>query len=223
MGSDSADKSEERRGDKVAYLGALVSILVFVCLTWFIVLVNDPASLGWFPIHPMLQTLGLGCFTYGILTLQPTAHPKTKAAGLQRHQRTMLALGVPCITLGTLAIEIQKFNRGHRHFVTWHGIFGLVSIIWLVGQVMLGGGSVWFGGAAFGGGMKAKMIWKYHRLSGYVLFPLLLITAHLGGAWSTWVTSHSHLWMRLFAYTVAPVVALVAIYARVRTSKMKFS
>jgi hypothetical protein len=28
---------------------------------------------------------------------------------------------------------------------------------------MLGGGSVWFGGAAFGGGMKAKMIWKYHR------------------------------------------------------------
>jgi cytochrome b-561 domain containing protein 2 len=94
----------------------------------------------------------------------------------------MLALGVPCITLGTLAIEIQKFNRGHGHFVTWHGvanffsrvsrshsltilsqIFGLVSIAWLVGQVMLGGGSVWFGGAAFGGGMKAKMIWKYHR------------------------------------------------------------
>jgi hypothetical protein len=34
----------------------------------------------------------------------------------------MLALGVPCITLGTLAIEIQKFNRGHGHFVTWHGV-----------------------------------------------------------------------------------------------------
>ena len=42
-------------------------------------------------------------------------------------------------------------------------IFGAVSVVWLVGQVILGGGSVWFGGVAFGGGMKAKMIWKYHR------------------------------------------------------------
>jgi cytochrome b-561 domain containing protein 2 len=58
----------------------------------------------------------------------------------------------------------------------------------------------------------------FRRLSGYVLLPLLLITAHLGGGWSTWATSHSHLWMRLVAYTVAPVVALVAIYARVRSA-----
>lgn len=40
---------------------------------------------------------------------------------------------------------------------------GLISVGWLVGQVILGGGSVWYGGAAFGGGMKAKMLWKYHR------------------------------------------------------------
>jgi hypothetical protein len=57
----------------------------------------------------------------------------------------------------------------------------------------------------------------FRRLSGYVLFPLLLITAHLGGAWSTWVRSHSHLSMRLVAYTVAPIVTLVAVYARVRS------
>lgn len=63
----------------------------------------------------------------GILTLQPTAHAKTKAAGLQRHQRTMLALGVPCIALGTLAIEIQKFSRGHNHFATWHGVIMFLS------------------------------------------------------------------------------------------------
>ncbi|KAG1749085.1 uncharacterized protein EDB91DRAFT_1344748 [Suillus paluster] len=239
MGSGSAEKSEGRRGDKLFKYGALASILVFVCITWFIVFTNDPTSLGWFSVHPVLQSLGIGCFTYGILTLQPTAHPKTKASGLRRHQRTMLAVGVPCIALGTLAIEIQKFNRGHKHFATWHGVyllifssfssltilsqvFGLVSVVWLMGQVILGGGSVWFGGAAFGGGMKAKMIWKYHRLSGYILFPLLLITAHLGGAWSTWVTSHSYLVVRFVAYTVAPIAALVAIYARVRTSKMKF-
>lgn len=222
MGSESVNKSEERRGDKLAAYGALASILVFICITWFTVFTNNPTSMGWFSVHPLLQSLGIGCFTYGILTLQPTAQPKTKAAGLRRHQRTMLAVGFPCIALGTLAIEIQKFIRGHDHFATWHGIFGFVSVGWLVGQVILGGGSVWYGGAAFGGGMKAKKLWKYHRLSGYVLFPLLLITAHLGGAWSTWVTSHSQPVVRFVGYTLAPIVAIFAIYARVRISKMKF-
>ncbi|KAG1835731.1 hypothetical protein EV424DRAFT_21757 [Suillus variegatus] len=163
MGSDSANKSEERRGDKLAAYGALASMLIFVCVTWFIVFINNPTSAGWFPVHPLLQSLGIGCFTYGILTLQPTAHPKTKAAGFQRHQKTMLAVGFPCIALGTLAIEIHKFSEGHGHFATWHGTLGLISVGWLVGQVILGGGSVWYGGAAFGGGMKAKMLWKYHR------------------------------------------------------------
>ncbi|KAG1730613.1 hypothetical protein EDB19DRAFT_1897045 [Suillus lakei] len=210
MGSDSSNKSEERRGDKLAAYGALV----FVCITWFTVFTNHPYING--------VSLGIGCFTYGILTLQPTAHPKTKTAGLQRHQKTMLVLGFPCIALGTLAIEIHKINQGYMHFATWHGIFGVVSVVWLVGQVILGGGSVWYGGAAFGGGMKAKMLWKYHRLSGYVLFPLLLITAHLGGAWSSWFTSHSQPVVRFVGYTVAPIVTILAIYARVRTSKMKF-
>lgn len=46
-----------------------------------------------------------------------------------------------------------------------HGFqkFGITCMAWVVAQVALGGGSVWFGGAAFGGGMKAKALWKYHR------------------------------------------------------------
>jgi hypothetical protein len=64
--------------------------------------------------------------------------------------------------------------------------------------------------------MTAKIANTFHRLSGYVLFPLLLITAHLGGAWSTWVTSHSQPVVRFVGYTLAPIVAIFAIYARVR-------
>jgi len=30
-------------------------------------------------------------------------------------------------------------------------------------QIFLGAGSVWNGGSLFGGGTKAKAVWKYHR------------------------------------------------------------
>lgn len=40
---------------------------------------------------------------------------------------------------------------------------GIICIIWLAFQILLGAGSVWFDGALFGGGLKAKGLWKYHR------------------------------------------------------------
>ena len=41
--------------------------------------------------------------------------------------------------------------------------FGLVTFVWILFQAFVGAGSVWFGGKLFGGGMKAKAVWKYHR------------------------------------------------------------
>ena len=63
------------------------------------------------------------CFLLlGILTLQPTSQAKTKAAGLTRHQLAMMALGVPAIFLGTLAIVRRKALHESPHFTTWHGV-----------------------------------------------------------------------------------------------------
>jgi hypothetical protein len=58
----------------------------------------------------------------GILTLQPTSQPKTKAAGLYRHQVAILLFGLPSILLGTLAVSYNKWLGGARHFSTWHGV-----------------------------------------------------------------------------------------------------
>lgn len=41
---------------------------------------------------------------------------------------------------------------------------GLLAFVWVLFQVFVGAGSVWFDGKLFGGGMKAKAVWKYHRL-----------------------------------------------------------
>ncbi|KAF8558487.1 hypothetical protein OG21DRAFT_1595374 [Imleria badia] len=209
-------KPEGRKGDGPAKVVVWASFAVFALTTWVIVLSNDPASLGWFKFHPLLQSAAIGSFTYGILTLQPTTQPDTKAAGLQRHQIAMIGIGVPLILAGALAVFVHKDSHGAPHFTTWHGTFGLISVAWIVVQALVGGSTVWFGGAAWGGGMKAKLMWKYHRLSGYVLFPTLLFTAYLGGGWSDWVTSHSDSFVRLLAYSIALFVILAGAYSRAR-------
>ncbi|TFK42764.1 hypothetical protein BDQ12DRAFT_719608 [Crucibulum laeve] len=215
-------KAEGRNGDAAARNVALAGALTILTTTWITVLSNNPTAVGWFAFHPLLQTLAIFLFVYGILTLQPTSQPRTKAAGLARHQTAILLIGFPSIFLGTLAVSYNKWLRDANHFTTWHGKFGLLSMIWLFIQIFLGAGSVWFNGAAFGGGAKAKAIWKYHRLSGYVLFLLLLLTVHLGGGWSNWGAKYSPLFIRIIAYTVAPVMLIGGIYTRVRPSKMQF-
>ncbi|KIM87605.1 hypothetical protein PILCRDRAFT_284994 [Piloderma croceum F 1598] len=216
-------KPEARKGDTLAKYAALISLLVFLITTWVVVLSNDPKSLGWFTFHPPLQSLSLCFFTYGILTLQPSSQPQTKKAGLARHQVAMLLLGFPAIAVGTSAMIYNKYAHGAPHFTSWHGIFGLVATIWLVLQIVVGGGSVWYGGIVFGGGAKAKAAYKYHRLSGYILLPWLLITVHLAGAWSEWMVGHTAFATSLIAYTIAPAIVLISVYARMRSSKMRFA
>jgi cytochrome b-561 domain containing protein 2 len=109
-------------------------------------------------------------------------------------------------------------------------------MLWITAQVAIGGGSVWFDGAAFGGGVKAKALWKYHRyvdshranelfpklnipllsLSGYILFPMLLFTVNLGGAWSNWGQKYTSAPVRVLAFVIAPAALLTAVYSRVR-------
>ncbi|EPT00163.1 hypothetical protein FOMPIDRAFT_1023929 [Fomitopsis schrenkii] len=213
---------EGRMGDNVAQIVAYAAAGVFLLGTWLIAFVANPVKLGWFFWHPILQSLSIVAFTYGIVTLQPTSQPRTKAAGLSRHQTTMLWGGYPAILLGTLAIWWNKTLHGSHHATTWHGILGYVSVIWIVIQVFIGIGSVWFDGRFFGGKSKAKLVWKYHRLSGYLLLPLLLFTAFLGGLWSHFVASNTALPVRIILFGVAPLCVLVGVFVRIRPSKMRF-
>ncbi|KAJ7184213.1 hypothetical protein C8R46DRAFT_1063301 [Mycena filopes] len=213
---------EGRRGDGIAMYLALTGAALFTAVSWVVVLVNDPLAAGWFAFHPTLQSLSLLLLTYGILTLQPTSRPKTKTAGLARHQYAILFAAFPAIFAGTFAIMYNKYVHGAVHFRSWHGKIGIACMGWIFVQILLGGGSVWFGGAAFGGGVKAKSIWKYHRLSGYVLYGLLMATVHLGGGQSHWAMKYVPTSMRILAYWTALIACLAGVYVRVRPSKMKF-
>lgn len=60
--------------------------------------------------------------TPGILTLQPTADPETKAEGLARHQIAIIVLGFPTIVLGTSFMIYNKVSHAAPHFTTWHSV-----------------------------------------------------------------------------------------------------
>jgi hypothetical protein len=83
--------------------------------------------------------------------------------------------------------------------------------------------------------MKAKAVWKCrynivyslrrvlkqmfipdHRALGYVIYPLMLFTIYLAGAYATWVIEHTAWIVRFLAYTIAPCALLASIYGRVR-------
>jgi len=201
---------------------ALNGVFIVVISTWVLVLANDPVAKGVFAFHPPLQSLAIGLFCFGILTLQPTslAQPKAKARGFQRHQLIMLFLGFPCILGGTFAIWYAH-TRGsshHHHAKSWHGILGISALVWMVIQIILGGGSVWFGGRLFGS--DPKRMYKYHRASGYLLVILFLLVIHLGGAWSNFSIEGSNSLFRFLAYVIGPALIVTGVASRIRFDKM---
>jgi len=212
--------SESREGDAFAQVVAGVSVATLLVATWIVTFASG-TSFYWFGWHPLLQSLSLALFAYGIITLQPTAYPKTKASGLTRHQLAMIVVGFPIAFLGYAAIFATKIINSRAHFTTWHGTFGLITFMFMVIQIVLGGGSVWFDGRLFGGNPRAKLVWKYHRAVGYASFSLCMITMHLGGAWSNWAAEHIWWIARVVAYTFAPAAILAAVFSRIRLSKTK--
>ena len=51
----------------------------------------------------------------------------------------LLQLGaVTCAVLGLLAIVVNKIQKNKEHFTTWHGVIGLITVIYVVVQALCG-------------------------------------------------------------------------------------
>ncbi|KAL1408795.1 hypothetical protein Q8F55_005609 [Vanrija albida] len=212
--------------DRWSLLLLATGIALFLPLTWALVLTADVSALGWFAPHPPLNALAITLFALGVAPVQPpTPPPGVRAARLATHQQLLAGLAVPLMAIGTSCMWWNKEVHGAAHYTTWHAWFGCATLLWVLVQALVGGLSVWSGGAAFGGGAKAKAVYKYHRLSGYLLIALSLATAFLAGGYSTWALSRGPAFtpVRVGAFYVGIPLIAAGLGLRIRTSKMKFA
>jgi hypothetical protein len=126
-----------------------------------------------FSAHPLLNSAGILFITQGIIVLQPTHTPNQKKTGTLAHFATV-ELGIALLIAGLIVIEVNKLSHP-VHFQSVHAILGLVTYVVLALQALLGS-TAYFAPQLYGGVSNAKALYKWHRMSGYVVLTLLLAT-----------------------------------------------
>ncbi|KAI9725410.1 MAG: hypothetical protein M1828_003260 [Chrysothrix sp. TS-e1954] len=190
---------------------AQAGIWILTGIVWGSVL-SHPLIL--FSAHPLLNSAGILLTVQAILTLQPT----TTAA--QKHRGTYLhsALNNVALLLLAAGLVLIEYNKGWngQHFYSVHGILGIVVYSLFAVQAFVGATQFFLPGM-YGGVGKAKALYKYHRVSGYVVSTALLATVC---AATTTGFNKASLHMTLWSVVLASAVTVVGVGARVRRSKL---
>ena len=124
--------------------------------------------------------------------------------------------GISALIAGLVVIEYNKFAHAGEHFVSVHAILGLISYCLFVVQAIVGI-TQYYTPELYGGVRKAKAVWKYHRMSGYVLLVLALAT--ICAATQTGFNINV-LHMQLWAVITASVITLVGVVPRIKLQKL---
>ncbi|KAI9903223.1 hypothetical protein N3K66_002575 [Trichothecium roseum] len=193
---------------------AQVGAVLFVILIWVSVF-TKPLIL--FSGHPLAQSLAILTLVQSILMLQPTHTAEQKRVG-QRIHAALNLLAFLFLFAGVFIIEYNKVANNGQHFHSIHGYLGVITSIILLLQYFVGF-TMWATPGLYGGVDNAKAIWKYHRVSGYVILILLLVTA------STAMTTDYNinvLKVKLWATILLSILILVGILPRIQKQKLGF-
>ncbi|KAH6656395.1 eukaryotic cytochrome b561-domain-containing protein [Truncatella angustata] len=189
--------------------------LLLVASVWASVFLHGPLIL--FSVHPLAQSLGMLVLVQSILILQPTHSGQQKVVGQKIHAGLNL-LAFTILAVGVISIEYNKISSGGKHFKSVHGYLGVIASFWLLVQYLVGF-TMYATPKLYGSEAKAKGIWKYHRISGYVLFLFLQATVI-----SATQTDYNFnvLGLKLWAFILISVLVIVGVYPRIKKQKLGF-
>ena len=162
----------------------------------------------------LLNSAAILLFTQGVLILQPTHTPKQKKHGTWAHAG-LNDLALSCGIAGLVVIEYNKIAHNGTHFVSPHAILGLITYILILIQGLIGF-TQYFVPQIYGGEENAKKLYKYHRVSGYFIFLMLLATV---AAATQTDYNKNVLKIKLWAVIVAAVITLIGVLPRVKKQK----
>lgn len=151
----------------IAQLGAFLLLV----LIWASVL-QQP--LIFFSGHPLIQSLAVFTLIQSVLFLQPTSTAEQKRLGQRVHAGLNL-LAFLLLVGGIVVIEYNKYASRGEHMHSVHAYFGVITCVLLALQYMVGF-TMWATPALYGGEARARSVWKFHRVLGYLALPLLLTT-----------------------------------------------
>ncbi|KAF7595840.1 hypothetical protein BBP40_004652 [Aspergillus hancockii] len=190
---------------------AQFGIWIIAILVWSGIL-SHPLIL--FSAHPLLNSSALLLQVQAALILQPTTSPQQKLKGTRIHY-TIQSISVAAFLAAFIVIEVNKGN--HARFTSPHGVMGLITYILIILQASGGVIQYFIPVKVLGSVDNGKKLYKYHRLSGYVLLLLELVTV---SAATRTAFNLSVLAIPLWAVAVGAVLVVSGVGARVKKHKL---
>jgi hypothetical protein len=168
-----------------------------------------------FSAHPLLNSAAILVLTQSILILQPTHTATQKRQGTIAHF-TANNLALDLLIAGLVVIEYNKFSHGGVHFDSPHAILGLITYIVLAIQAFVGF-TQYFVPQLYGSVSKAKSLYKWHRISGYIVLTLLLATAT---AATQTDYNKNVLHIKIWAVIMTALLVLIGVLPRIKKQKL---
>lgn len=163
----------------------------------------------------LLNSAAILILVQSILLLQPTNTQKQKVQGAYIHSGlNLIAFGL--LIAGLVVIEMNKASHPETRFQSTHGKVGLVVFILIVLQFLIGVAQ-FYTPSLFGSVDNAKSIYKYHRMSGYVIIILAVVTICLATQTGF---NENVLHIRLWAVIVASVLVVLGLVPRIKKRKL---
>lgn len=169
-----------------------------------------------FQYHPLMMTVACVGFLPEIMHLSNNFRrcrsmvERQQTVGL--HLQTAIAMKILSL-IGFVAIEISKIQRKKKHFTTWHGLIGLICIIVLALQVVIG--IVYhyrlFPTKRFPG--IFSLLRKVHQWLGITLVALAAVSMYLGLQTHFAEKAVVEPWARMF-FALATTAVVIFAYVR---------
>jgi hypothetical protein len=130
-----------------------------------------------------------------------------------------MAFAFDVLVAGLVIIEISKIRQGGTHFESPHAILGLTTYILVLIQATVGITQRYATGM-YGGAENAQRIYKWHRMSGYVVLVMMLTTV---SAATQTDYNKNVLHVRLWIVLLAALLVLIGVLPRIKKQKLGFA